>query len=279
MKKMLLLLLAVLLLCQSAMADVLVELKDDFWEKHQNECDYVYRQYTTNGKDGYVALYESPVSGKQTETVANGQPLAGMWHYTDQRGDVWLAISDYIADQGYEAVRGWVNTSDCLANADHTSFAALHESEFVGFDPAFLDAFAGLDTLVLWSYPCSGETVADDVSTEWFRSNTTPAEAFTTCWVDGQGRTWGLSTYCYGIRNAWVCLSDPGNAEIEKDPAVVPETGTVYPAAQTLPDPKQGGPGTLAVVLVAAVVLVTAIVIAVLFRKKRPGRSNPGANS
>lgn len=279
MKKMLLLLLAALLLCQTALADVVVEVQDDFWAQHRSDCDYVYRKYTANGADGYVALYESPSSRKQTETVQNGQSLAGQWHYTDQSGDTWLALTEYEENEGYEKVRGWVNTAQCIAIPDHTSFTALHESEFVGFDPAFADAFAGLDTIVLWSYPCSGEAAATDISTQWFRENSTPADAFGTCWVDSQGRTWGLSAYCYGIRNTWVCLSDPANAEIEKDATVVPETETVYPPAQSVPAPQSGGLGVTALILVGAVVACTAALIPILFRKKHRERPQHGADS
>lgn len=279
MKKMLLLLLAALLLCQTALADVLIEVKDDFWQSHRSECESVYRQYTANGKDGYVALYESPVSGKQTETIKNGETLAGQWHYTDQSGDTWLALTNYVANEGYETVRGWVNTAQCIAIPDHTSFAGLHESEFTSFDPVFSSAFDGLDTLTLWTYPCSGKAVATDISTQWFQENTTPAEAFTTCWVDSQGRTWGLSAYCYGIRDAWVCLSDPANAEIAKDSTVVPQTQTVYPPAQTVPAPQSSGLGTTALILVGAVVVCTAALIPILFRKKRWERPQHGADS
>ena len=70
MKRACALLLTLLLLGPTATADVLIEPSDDFYRTHAEECEYLDRSYTANGKEGYVALYQSPKSSRQRETVA-----------------------------------------------------------------------------------------------------------------------------------------------------------------------------------------------------------------
>ena len=271
MKKWLICLLVLCLLATVASADVLLELDDDFWETHQEECEYLYRAYTVNGKDGYAALWESPVSSRQRETVPNGEQVSGNWLYTAD-GETWLAVqSGEINNQGYEVIRGWIRLSDCVAVPDYLSFEAAYGEEFVPFDPAYSDAFDGVPEAILWSYPGSGVVEADGVDTRWWTEGTSAADAFDTCWFDSEGRFWGYTAYCYGIRNTWVCLSDPGNAEIPADPAVqekLTETDIVYPAAEELPEPS-GGVTALTVGLVAGVAVVSALLIVLLFRKRK----------
>ena len=90
MKRACALLLTLLLLGPTATADVLIEPSDDFYRTHAEECEYLDRSYTANGKEGYVALYQSPKSSRQRETVGNGAVLRGRWIY---RG-TWLAVEE-----------------------------------------------------------------------------------------------------------------------------------------------------------------------------------------
>ena len=114
MKRACALLLTLLLLGPTATADVLIEPSDDFYRTHAEECEYLDRSYTANGKEGYVALYQSPKSSRQRETVGNGAVLRGRWIY---RG-TWLAVEE----EDSEELRGWVELSECVPVADYLSF-------------------------------------------------------------------------------------------------------------------------------------------------------------
>ncbi len=268
MKKLLVCLLALCVLTGSASADVLVELDDSFWRAHRDECDYLYRAYTVNSPEGYAAIWESPKSSRQKETLPNGTKVSGIWHYTDGGGEVWCAVyGEGWSDRG-ENVRGWIRTSECTPVPDYISCKETHGEEFVGYDRAYDHAFDALETFVLWTYPCSGVVSDEDMDAEWYQRNETPANAFSTCWRDGEGRLWAFVAYCYGHRNAWVCLDDPANTELAADETLLPEV-TLYPPAEQVPAPNSSGVTALTIGAVAAVVVVTGGLLFVFFRKRK----------
>lgn len=262
-------LLSVICLPVAVRADVLLEVNDGFWKKHHKECDYYFRRYTVNGTEGYAVLWESPVSSRQEEVLANGTEIWSNWHYTDARGETWCTVqTGEINNQGYEEVSGWIKTSECLAVPDYISFREAHEQEFVEYDPAYDGAFDGLETVTLWEYPCSGTVAAEGVGAEWFRENTTPAQTFSVCWRDPQGRMWGYVSYCYGIRNTWVCLDDPSSAGLETDDSVLPRDAVIYPPADQLPPARSGASGLAAGGVLAVTAVTAALIWFFFFRKK-----------
>lgn len=283
MKKRWICLLSLCLLCVylfpiTAHGDVIVGLDDSFWTKNEDLCDYFYRAYTVNGAEGYGILWESPISSRQREVVANGATVSGDWHYTDDNGETWLAVSE--AGPGLsDTVRGWIKTSECLPVPDYISFREEYGEEFVGYDTSYDHAFDGLDQVALWKYPCSGESDPSMVDADWFQQIEDLGKTLSTCWRDPQGRLWSFVGYCYGIRNTWVCLDDPANvqpgtASLEAGESLLPQDATVYPPAETLPSP-DGGVTLLTIVAVLAVVAVTAVLLWILFLKKR-NHSSPG---
>ncbi len=266
MRKILLCLLLTNLLAVTVFADVLIEIDDSFWEKHQSECEYLYRAYTVNGPEGYAAIWESPLSSRQKETVLNGTEVSGIWHYTDKTDEVWCAVYGEGRTEKGEKIRGWIKTSECIAVPDYISFEEAHSAEFVGYDAAYDHAFDEVPYVVLWTYPGSGVIEAEDIDAEWFLRE---VRTLVPCWRDYQGRMWGFVSYCYGIRNTWVCLDDPANRELGKDEQVLSEDTVIYPAAGTLPPPSNGVSG-LTIASVAAVIAVTIGLLIVFFIKKRP---------
>lgn len=161
--------------------------------------------------------------------------------------------------------------SECVPVADYLSFEEVHGGEFVPYDRALDTNFADIENVVLWTYPGSGKIAWAKADARWFRENVMPAEAFSQCWEDGEGRLWGFVNYCYGWRNTWVCLSDPDNTDLAADPEVLPEKTVYYPAADPVPAPSSGVSG-LAAVLVVLVVAGTAVLIPVVCRGgRRPG--------
>ena len=245
-------------------ADVLVEVDDSFWRAHQDECSYFYRSYTVNAPEGYAAIWASPLSSKQREVLTNGVSIYSNWHYTDDAGEVWCAVmTGEMNYKGYDMIRGWMKTSDCMVRADYFQFQEVYGQEFEVYKGTHGKALAEAETVVLWEYPCSGEIRAEDIDAEWFDNwNIGP------CWEDPQGRMWAFVTYCYGIRNTWICLDDPSNADLEADESILPQTETIYPAAEYLPGAKKGVTG-LAVGAVLGVMAVTGLLLWVFFVKKR----------
>lgn len=249
-------------------ADVLIEVDDSFWRAHQKDCDYFSRSYMVNGDQGYAILWESPVSSRQKEVMSNGTAVHGNWHYTDGGGEIWCAVATgEINSHGYETIKGWIKTSDCLVNPDYISFAETHKEEFVEYDPAYDNALEGLETVVLWTYPCSGKVRTERMDAAGLQDR----RVFDICWKDPQGRMWAFVGCCYGVRNTWICLDDPANPELEADAGVVPQDAVVYPAADHLPSVKNGVTG-LTVAAVLSVVAVTSVLLWVFFvRKRRKG--------
>ncbi len=277
-------LLSITVLPLTAFADVITEPKDSFWSRHQDECDYCYREYTANGENGYAILWESPGSLRQREVIVNGTNVQGSWHYTDAYGETWCAA---WGGEGLGDVRGWIKLSECITVPDYISFQEAYGQEFVEYDHAYDHAFDGLENIVAWKYPCSGVMVSDKIETQWFREYASLEDVFHECWRDPQGRLWGYIGYLFGIRNRWVCLDDPANASLEADPSVLPDPSNafleadpsvlpqdivIYPPADELP-PAHSGVTGLAVAAVLAVVAVTALLIWFLFARKKDGRA------
>lgn len=273
MKKVLLCLLTACLLSQGLMpararADVLIELNDSFWKSKQDDCDYVYRSYTVNSPEGYAALWESPVSSRQREVLTNGTSVWGNWHYTDENGETWCAVPGEGMSAAGENVRGWIKTSECLVTPDHISFQEAHGQEFIEYDPAYDDAFDGVDTVVLWTYPGSGVIEAEGIEADWFRQY--GKTGFKACWRDGQERLWAFVGYCYGIRNTWICLDDPANGELETEGAadILPQDAVIYPPTAEPPAVDNGVTGYV-IGGVLAVIAVTALLLWIFFVRKR----------
>ncbi len=245
-------------------ADLLVEVDDSFWRAHQDECAYYYRSYTVNAPEGYAAIWASPLSSKQREVLANGVSIYSNWHYTDDAGEIWCAVmAGEMNHQGYDTIRGWMKTSDCMVRADHIQFEEVYGQEFVKYKGTYGEALADAETVVLWEYPCSGEIRAEEIDAEWFDNwNIGP------CWQDPRGRMWAYVSYCYGIRSTWICLDDPANPYLEADESILPQTEVIYPAADQLPEVKSGVTG-LMVGAVLGVMAVTGLLLWVFFVKKR----------
>lgn len=257
MKKLRFLLLFVLaaaLLAPAALADVIVEPQDLFIQTH--DCEHLPRSYTANGEKGYVSLHDSPLSAVQKENVLNGEEFYIEYRYTDGAGELWGAVSD-----GESAIRGWVKLSDCLVTPDYISFLDAHGEEFTSFDPAYRSALEGLDNLVLWKYPGSGTVVCTMDSFPDDLEN-----YLSSCYTAPDGSCWGFIGYIYGIRNTWVCISDPANPDLKPIEGILPAAGEAVPPAENLPLPSSLW---LAIGLVAAVAAVTAAVIGVVFRRKK----------
>lgn len=262
MKKIVLFFLLAMLLTPAALADIIMEPVDDFYSAHAAQCEYLPRQYTANGEKGYVALWKSPESPEQTETISNGQSVWCNFLYTDGAGQVWGTV---FAEDSWEELRGWAKLSEWVIVPDYLSFEEAYGDEFVSTGLQWDGTLTDSEKVYLWQYPCSGGEPRE-ASASWLMDSG-GASVFEKGWVDSEGRTWGFSVYASSVRNTWVCLSDLDNPDIPADPSVLKNDVKLIPPAEVLPEPSIQAPVPV-IVLVVGVVAATAVLIVILYRKR-----------
>ena len=213
-------------LAAPALADVAYLPRDNFIEKHWDECSYENRWYWTNGAEGYVLAHKTPGSAE-----AAPLPNGGKYYVSNVYRDEW-GVLEYDPDTlenalGNGSVSGWVKMSDMAADYDADAFYADHRSELVTDGDAELEIDSGR-TVYLYKYPGSGE-VTGELSGSWGGDPI----SFNTRFTDPAGRQWGYCNYYYGHRDFWVCLDDPFNDALAPDENSV--TIVTAPAAAPVP--------------------------------------------
>lgn len=284
----------------AALADVLWEPNDSFYSKHYGDCYQVYRYFICNGPDGYVNGYKAPNSKKIEDVFQNGVKVYVSMAY--EKDGVEYGVVEYSKDENGEpqpafygrAKTAWLRLDELSLVYDAESFDDEHWSEYQSGEVSF--DVSECKTIVLWTYPGSG-VISGTISASELDSS---AELYlSNKWVDEDGREWGKIGYWRGIRNVWICASDPENEDISFD-VRISEPDVLIPAAEA-PEKKNEEPGkstkseekssdsdktvsvpeadlreskgskpVLVIVIVAAVVLLTLVLIFVLRRKKKP---------
>ena len=125
--------------------------------------------------------------------------------------------------------------SDMKIVYDSISFEEDHKSEFKPYTGSY-DALRSAAKIVFWTYPGSG-VIARTVESKDLDKNFAINNAYT----DKDGRVWGGISYYRGIRNAWICMSDPSGTNI----AVSPSPGSAAPSASSNSSPATPSGGTL----------------------------------
>lgn len=249
-------------LCVPAFADIIVAPEDNFYKAHDNEMRYEQREYYSNGEIGYMPVYNRP-GGRVIGYSQNGQVFFVTFTYTDPNGQEW-GLMEYSKGDGclqsspYSGNMGYICLSDTIAVFDSRSFEEEHAQELEKYTGDRSELSGGA---VMWTFPRSGIKLAemggeelDSISIE--KTYTYP-----------DGQTWGYCGYHYGYRNFWICLSDPTNTELAAEVPPIPDF--IEPAGEM---PSVGmSAQTLAIILVAAVAVITLAVILAL--KKRKGNA------
>ena len=250
------------LLCtNSVRADVIWEPMDSFYEEHSSECIYVNRQYTANGPDGVVILYESPESAKVVTTWENGRKAYISFTYEDARGIVW-GISE-------DEQTGWMPMDYMKVVYDSISFREDYGDQIVS-ENGTLDEQYRNETVHFWKYPGS-ESYSSMNLQDWEY-----LPDYSGVYTDEAGHRWGYIGYYYGSRSVWVCLDAPAADYAALYPDGAPKIGKEDDAQSQ--DPESIGTERIApqtndmsvmivVVLVALVVAATAVLLVIL--KKR----------
>lgn len=178
----------------TAFADVVYSPPEtDFYQEHEGECKTVERNYYTNGTDGYISIRERP-HGTIMQYVPNGEKVRIFCSY-DEHGMV-----TYLNGKELEKP-GWVLLSELYLIYDERSFTEEHGGEFfksVNYLTAEQDAPL---TLRIYDYPGAPDS--------WEYQLVNDTLTLTYEYADPEGRRWAKITYYKGIKNSWVCLSDP----------------------------------------------------------------------
>lgn len=147
-------------------------------------------------------------------------------------------------------------------NEQSEAFVDIYKDELAEWDDAYAAALDGLEYLVFWQYPGSGQVKysigSANISIE-LGENQGP------CYVDGEGRFWTYINYAYGKRLAWVCLSDPGNDYLPANPDTVAAVDKEVTAMLW----RERTPVILLVVTVVAVTI--ALICRFWYKKKKRG--------
>lgn len=259
MKKFVTLLLAaaaLLTLAAPAKADLLWEPTGNaFYDQHWNDCVYDNRNYYANGQEGFVTLWNAPGGHTVEGQFENGTALCVYWIYED-----W----GYV----YTSPEGWVPLADLQLIYDNISFAEEYADQIIPYNGEFMDYDGDSDVVNFFAYPGAEEIQRTYESSQWSAlwknlTGTAYEESYIqSIFVDEEGLTWGFVDYMYGHLNAWFCLDDPDgeNFTVRKvtAPDLIPAQPPVLPAIGYVP-----------YALVGAVVLVTAGLLILFFRKKK----------
>ncbi|MDF2484185.1 MAG: hypothetical protein K0R46_353 [Herbinix sp.] len=243
-----------LLVSNTAQADVLWTPNDDFFMKHYEECESLGRSYTANGEEGYVGIKKNPESKETLVNKENGSEFFVSFTYTDQKDNIWGVVE-------VDESTGWVLMTNLVVVYDNFSFIEEHESEFQAYEGELDDYEPGEDPFQFYEYPGSGTPIS------WMNLQEERPE-FTYTYTDSEDRKWGYVGYYFG-HGGWICFSDPTSANlaaIQDHPEI-----TIIPPSTEMPlktTPVISTEVILLVVLVAAVVLGTALLIRIFFKKK-----------
>ncbi len=242
-----------------AAADVIIEPENLFYATHRDECEYLrVRYYLTNSETGYVYLYQSPDNALTVRSFPNGEKLALTWLYTEPNGEEWGMIYDES---------GWFRLSDLSLVYDSREFLKDNESKCVPYEKDSFEPINGSNgsPILTWAYP-GGELrerkITDGEVTEFVSKS----------YTDENGTVWGYIGYRYGERDFWVCLTAPYDETVGEYALPEHEIALKHApvAEEDIPVSKTNiSTAIIAGVLIVAVVIGTAVIIRVMFVKKR----------
>lgn len=255
-----------LALAAPASADVLwTPINDSFFEKHYAECTFVGRSYYANGAEGFVTMWNAPGSTAVIHQFENGEKLSVAWIYED-----WGCVNARVDG---EWIDGWIPMEELVLIYDHISFAEEYADQIQPYGGEFADYEGSLAVINFYEYPGAPEVKIEysynerEVRKVLTGSGDAPSY-IQSVYVDEQGLTWGFVGYMYGHMDAWFCLDDPDGVN---DPESVDFPVRQVEATELIPAqiPSMPAQGYIPYILVGAVVVVTAGLLAVFFRRKK----------
>jgi len=252
----------ILLPAFSAFADVLVEPDNDFFNKNRRNIVQLDRSHYVNAPGGFAVMKEAPGVRGEITRIENGETV--FVNYTClYNGEFWgLTLGYPVPEQGRSA-DGWIRMDDLLVLYDYISFAEEHFDEFYDYKGDF-EELERAGAAVLWPWPGAEAPVW---KVEQLDMSDIEYLQVSFAYTDESGREWGFVTYLYGSRNIWICLSDPVNPNIPAFNPAPPPNKWSTDTEHTNIEGDQSDIPVLIIVLVAAVVLITFILIRVFWKK------------
>lgn len=271
-------LLLALSLSLPVLADVIVEIENNFYQRHQEECVHHGKYYLTNSPQGYCNIRTAP----------NGQVI----HQERNGTEVFISVT--YGDYGFLEFRdasgrwawGWVPLEELAPLYDFRAFAREYADQLlpaeVSVTGPLLDAYiqSGRTALVVWPYPNAPQ--ASCCYEEAPRGlQKLQEKGFQRTYTDQEGHLWAFTGYYSGggYENCWVLLDDlsagdgvytrPDGGESAIGPRIVsvrevPEV-TMYPAME--PQPPLAN--YLPALLVLLAVVLSAAALRVFYGKKQ----------
>jgi len=252
----------ILLPAFSAYADVVVEPENDFYSRNWRDIVPLDRSFYVSAPSGFASLKKEPGARKDIAQVENGESIY-VTHSCLYNGEFWGLTSAYLDSQNSWSPEGWISMDDLLVKYDYIAFAEAHYDEFYTYE-GDIEEIKSVGAALVWPWPGAEAPLwrleEFDIDNLWIY----------TAYKDDAGREWGFVSYLYGSQNIWVCISDPINPDIPAfNPAPPPMKWVSDTEHTNIVGDKNNIP-VLIIVLVAAVVIGTFILITVLWKKKKP---------
>lgn len=282
-------------LLTAAYADVIWEPTDAYWWKNPDACIRLGGIYIMNGPEGYVPVYADPTDKSPSLYLPNGgefviaayaeadgKKMGVIQYKTTDTGEIvhswggdveafYAGPDDFSIEWTKEGSgTGWLDMDMVIKEYDTSTFEKEFESQLTKGEYIFEhDLDPGTD-ICIWNYP-GAKTPQGSLTIKTADDSNGNELTFSTLFTDENGNEWGKIDYYYGLNDYWVCITDPTNRslpvrEVKYD--LVPASNdfpAISPADKNSPEFPY-----LAVILVASVVIITAILIAFLYRKNRP---------
>lgn len=249
-------LMLVLSLALPASADIL-------WEPYQNSyydyeaCETVARRYVV--PDGMtVNLYSAPEGGTLLETMEAGTRIyVGFRQEVD--GEVW-GVGYPLGRETY--TEGWFRLGRLQREYDHEQF--MEDHDVASEEGAVSTDYEVQDRIYTWTYPGSGLSDGEisAIDPDYNDGKLTYRYVYT----DPDGGRWGYVGYYMG-RYGWIYLDDLENPNPPQFPQEA--ESTVTDTAPTEAAPGVNASLTWVIALVAAVVVLTGVLIAALRKRKK----------
>ena len=251
MKRLVCFLLTLLLLTATASADILWEpYEDDYYQAHMEEMEGVDRIYAV--PEGMtVNVYRSPETGGLVETLQAGERVY-VGFSAEINGETWGV--------GYD---GWFRLGRLQREYNSDDFLADYAGDLS--DGGSTEAADGL-SVYAWTWPGSGVLDREVVlNADYDEGHLSYSRVYT----DPEGGRWGYVGYYMGPCG-WIWLDDPTNPAppLRLNPQMENTVTDTSPTEQEPGAARQTALIRIAV-LAAAVVLLTAVGIAGIKRKKR----------
>lgn len=254
----------------AASADVIIAPEyNSFYSSNYDKCVYLGRDFYANGSNGFIALKNRPGAWRGSCNIENGAILHISFAY-NLNGRLWGITEIYEQEKNRSEFRnGWIPMDDLILAYDYISFEEDHQNEIYLRSDVY-ELLPERSDIVFWTWPGSGE-IKHILEGKW-RSNSEHEQIFLSdekpAYRDAEGREWVFINYLFGRVSAWILLEDPENRDVPMfNPAPEPEPWR--PGSEYLE--QHGGTSQLTVLLiivVALLVLVTAVLIRIFWKRK-----------